>query len=336
MSVRVGHHGMFVNLVKEKNGSPCRYCFSSMVDEMRWRGCAGLYQNLAPVLRLNSCVITPSFSSWRAAIDFSPSLPWPFKVETFALRKPMGSTYHFRSTMILCQEGKGMYTVLGYFESRTFRRKQEEVEKKLVPKETGTKKPCRVWHLHSQLYRLVAPYAYGAVYNHPLEDLMVDTAGGGLAVLLSCMSLLEPPFSSFPSPLLMKVDLREDPLPQFCKTALVPEPFTLYTVSGTLAVSVWHVMSSRTSMFIISFATIKTVDDHCRFWLTGNLFDFFFQNNTACHYIHHQLYGSKYNFSGPFFNMMVIIFGTYMPYSYEKKAGARLLRSKAIKEKRDD
>lgn len=121
-------------------------------------------------------------------------------------------------------------------------------------------------HIHSQHHRLVVPYAFGALYNHPLEGLLLDTVGGALSFLLSGMS-------------------------------------------------------PRTSIFFFSFATVKTVDDHCGLWLPGNLFHMFFRNNTAYHDVHHQLYGSKYNFSQPFFVMWDRILGTYMPYSLEKRAG---------------
>ncbi|GER36150.1 sphinganine C(4)-monooxygenase 1 [Striga asiatica] len=43
-------------------------------------------------------------------------------------------------------------------------------------------------HVHSQHHRLVAPYAFGALYNHPLEGLLIDTGGGALSFLLSGMS----------------------------------------------------------------------------------------------------------------------------------------------------
>ncbi|KAL2484625.1 Sphinganine C(4)-monooxygenase 2 [Abeliophyllum distichum] len=119
-------------------------------------------------------------------------------------------------------------------------------------------------HIHSLHHRLVVPYAFGALYNHPLEGLLLDTVGGALAFL----------------------------------------------VSG---------MSPRASIFFFSFATLKTVDDHCGLWLPGNLFHIFFRNNSAYHDIHHQLYGNKYNFSQPFFVTWDRILGTYMPYSLEKR-----------------
>ncbi|XP_024988452.1 sphinganine C4-monooxygenase 1-like [Cynara cardunculus var. scolymus] len=121
-------------------------------------------------------------------------------------------------------------------------------------------------HIHSLHHRLVVPYAFGALYNHPVEGLLLDTIGGALAFLLSGMS----PWAS---------------------------------------------------IFFFSFATIKTVDDHCGLWLPGNPFHVFFRNNSAYHDVHHQLYGAKYNFSQPFFIMWDKILGTYMPYTLEKRAG---------------
>lgn len=119
-------------------------------------------------------------------------------------------------------------------------------------------------HIHSYHHRLVVPYAFGALYNHPVEGLLMDTVGGALSFLISGMS-------------------------------------------------------PRASILFFSFATIKTVDDHCGLWLPGNLFHIFFQNNTAYHDIHHQLYGNKYNFSQPFFVMWDKVLGTYMPYTLKQR-----------------
>eukprot|EP00252_Welwitschia_mirabilis_P003464 TRINITY_DN13536_c0_g1_i1.p1 TRINITY_DN13536_c0_g1~~TRINITY_DN13536_c0_g1_i1.p1 ORF type:complete len:255 (-),score=21.28 TRINITY_DN13536_c0_g1_i1:193-957(-) len=120
-------------------------------------------------------------------------------------------------------------------------------------------------HIHSHHHRLVVPYAFGALYNHPLEGLLLDTVGGAFSYLLSGMT-------------------------------------------------------PRTSIFFFSFATMKTVDDHCGLWLPGNPFHILFHNNTAYHDIHHQLYGTKYNFSQPFFVMWDRILGTYMPYKIQNRA----------------
>lgn len=119
-------------------------------------------------------------------------------------------------------------------------------------------------HVHSQHHRLVVPYAIGALYNHPLEGLLLDTVGGAFSFLISGMT-------------------------------------------------------PRTSVFFFSFAVIKTVDDHCGLRLPGNPFHLLFRNNTAYHDIHHQLHGTKYNFSQPFFMMWDKFLGTYMPYILVKR-----------------
>ncbi|XP_066372324.1 sphinganine C4-monooxygenase 1-like [Miscanthus floridulus] len=121
-------------------------------------------------------------------------------------------------------------------------------------------------HVHSKHHTLVVPYAFGALYNHPLEGLILDTIGGALSFLISGMT-------------------------------------------------------PRTGIFFFSFATIKTVDDHCGLWLPGNILHVFFSNNSAYHDIHHQLYGNKYNFSQPFFVMWDKILGTYMPYTLQTRKG---------------
>ncbi|KAM7269787.1 hypothetical protein ACFE04_025284 [Oxalis oulophora] len=121
-------------------------------------------------------------------------------------------------------------------------------------------------HVHSQHHRLVVPYAFGALYNHPLEGLLLDTIGGALSFLASGMS-------------------------------------------------------PRTSIFFFSFATIKTVDDHCGLCIPGNFFHMLFKNNTAYHDVHHQLYGNKYNFSQPFFSFWDKFLGTHMDYSIERREG---------------
>ncbi|OTA98925.1 hypothetical protein M426DRAFT_325583 [Hypoxylon sp. CI-4A] len=41
---------------------------------------------------------------------------------------------------------------------------------------------------HSRHHRLYVPYAYGALYNHPVEGFLLDTAGAGLAYKLSLMT----------------------------------------------------------------------------------------------------------------------------------------------------
>jgi sphinganine C4-monooxygenase len=43
-------------------------------------------------------------------------------------------------------------------------------------------------HVHSYHHRLVAPYAFAAQYNHPVEALLIDIVSGALAILVSGMS----------------------------------------------------------------------------------------------------------------------------------------------------
>jgi sphinganine C4-monooxygenase len=41
---------------------------------------------------------------------------------------------------------------------------------------------------HSRHHRLYVPYAYGALYNHPVEGFLLDTLGAGVAYLVSAMT----------------------------------------------------------------------------------------------------------------------------------------------------
>lgn len=43
-------------------------------------------------------------------------------------------------------------------------------------------------HWHARHHRLYVPYAYGALYNHPVEGFVLDTAGAGLGYKVSMMS----------------------------------------------------------------------------------------------------------------------------------------------------
>ncbi|KAK7309778.1 hypothetical protein RJT34_06782 [Clitoria ternatea] len=43
-------------------------------------------------------------------------------------------------------------------------------------------------HIHSLHHRLIVPYSFGALYNHPVEGLLNDTIGGAVSFLVSGMS----------------------------------------------------------------------------------------------------------------------------------------------------
>lgn len=43
-------------------------------------------------------------------------------------------------------------------------------------------------YMHSHHHRLYVPYAFGALYNHPLEGFLLDSCGAALAFELTGMS----------------------------------------------------------------------------------------------------------------------------------------------------
>lgn len=101
-------------------------------------------------------------------------------------------------------------------------------------------------HFHARHHQLYVPYAFGALFNNPVEGFLLDTCGTGLA-----------------------------------------------------AISLG--LSPRETIFLYTFSTLKTVDDHCGYQLPWDLFQYVFPNNSIYHDIHHQMFGIKYNFSQPFF-----------------------------------
>ncbi|CAH01514.1 sphingosine hydroxylase [Kluyveromyces lactis] len=101
---------------------------------------------------------------------------------------------------------------------------------------------------HSRHHRLYVPYAYGALYNSPVEGFLLDTLGTGIAAIVTQLNHTE--------------------------------QVVLYT-----------------------FATLKTVDDHCGYALPLDPFQWLFSNNAVYHDIHHQSFGIKSNFSQPFFTI---------------------------------
>lgn len=43
-------------------------------------------------------------------------------------------------------------------------------------------------HWHSRHHRLYVPYAYGALYNHPVEGFLLDTLGAGMSYKATMMT----------------------------------------------------------------------------------------------------------------------------------------------------
>lgn len=101
-------------------------------------------------------------------------------------------------------------------------------------------------HFHSRHHQLYVPYAFGALFNNPVEGFLLDTLGTGIA-------------------------------------------------------SISLGLTERENIFLYTFSTLKTVDDHCGYSLPWDLFQLIFPNNSIYHDIHHQMFGIKYNFSQPFF-----------------------------------
>ncbi|CAG8686403.1 9598_t:CDS:2, partial [Dentiscutata heterogama] len=46
-------------------------------------------------------------------------------------------------------------------------------------------------HIHSRHHRLYAPYAFGALYNHPIEGFLFDSLGATIAFTLSGLSSID-------------------------------------------------------------------------------------------------------------------------------------------------
>ncbi|KAK8522907.1 hypothetical protein V6N12_056600 [Hibiscus sabdariffa] len=111
------------------------------------------------------------------------------------------------------------------------------------------------------------------------------------------------------------------------------EGFLLDVIGSPLAIYVSG-MSPLTSAVFSSFSIMKSVDDHCGFWIPWNPFQMLFTNNVAYHDVHHQLYGGKYNFAQPFFPFWDKILGTYMDYRVEKREGGGF-QLRPIKESKD-
>jgi sphinganine C4-monooxygenase len=97
------------------------------------------------------------------------------------------------------------------------------------------------------------------------------------------------------------------------------EALLLDTVSGALAVLVSG-MSPATSAWFLAFTTVKAVDDHAGMLIPYNPLHVVFRNNTAYHDVHHQLRGSKGNFSQPFFRTWDLALGTHVPYKIVRAA----------------
>ena len=89
------------------------------------------------------------------------------------------------------------------------------------------------------------------------------------------------------------------------------EGFLLDTLGAIIARYLAN-MSTRQDVLLFTFATFKTVDDHCGYSLPFDPLQFLFSNNAGYHDIHHQAIGIKKNFAQPFFIHWDTIMGTRM------------------------
>lgn len=87
------------------------------------------------------------------------------------------------------------------------------------------------------------------------------------------------------------------------------EGFLLDTCGTGLAAILMHLTHTE-QVFLYTFATMKTVDDHCGYALPWDPFQWLFPNNAVYHDIHHQQFGIKTNFAQPFFTIWDTVFCT--------------------------
>lgn len=130
---------------------------------------------------------------------------------------------------------------------------------------------------HSRHHQLYVPYSYGALYNDPVEGFLLDTAGTGLAAII---------------------------------TGLLP----------------------REELFLYTFATMKTVDDHCGYRFPWDPFQFFFPNNALYHDIHHQNWGFRSNYSQPFFTFWDKLTNTEYQFAKEYQEKQKQITLEKYKE----
>lgn len=126
--------------------------------------------------------------------------------------------------------------------------------------------PFMYKYFHSIHHELYVPYAFGALFNNPVEGFILDTLGTAIAMVLCGLT-------------------------------------------------------HREEAILFTFATMKTIDDHCGYAIPFDPFQIVFPNNAVYHDIHHQQFGLKTNFAQPFFTFWDNIFGTNFKgfEEYQKK-----------------
>ncbi|SCU87894.1 LADA_0E06854g1_1 [Lachancea dasiensis] len=102
------------------------------------------------------------------------------------------------------------------------------------------------------------------------------------------------------------------------------EGFLLDTL-GTGIAAIVTGLTHREQALLFTFATLKTVDDHCGYALPWDPFQWLFPNNAVYHDIHHQQFGIKTNFAQPFFTLWDKVCGTkFHGFEQYEKAQRRI------------
>lgn len=133
-------------------------------------------------------------------------------------------------------------------------------------------------HFHSVHHRLYVPYAYGAMYNHPLEGFLLDTCGALLASTVSCLSVRQSMFFFTFS--------TAKGIHDHCGYSFPFDPFNYLTANNVGYHDIHHQVRGST----------RRVLDHKLIYVS----------------VHVQTIGMKSNFSQPFFTHWDAILGTRM------------------------
>ncbi|KAF3326377.1 sphinganine C(4)-monooxygenase 2-like protein [Carex littledalei] len=232
----------------------------------------------------------------------------------------------------------GMYMMLGSLDQYRLHPREDEEKKNLVPKREVIKGVLLQQLVQSAVACLVFMYTGENSQTSPMRQPSLLTVSGQFLIGMFVMDTWQYFWHRYMH--INKFLYRH--IHSWHHRLVVPysfgsqynhpiEGFLLDTIGAALSFAISG-MSPRTSIYFFSFSVIKGIDDHCGLWLPGNVFHLLFWNNTAYHDVHHQLYGTKYNFSQPFFITWDKILGTHMPYTLVKRDGGGL-EARPIKER---
>ena len=152
--------------------------------------------------------------------------------------------------------------------------------------------------IHSYHHRLYVPYAFGALYNHPLEGFLLDTCGAALAEWIACLSTREA-ILLFAVSTLKTVD-------DHCGYKLPWDPLQLASPNNADYHDIHHQVRQRSSTHLTLHYLLPSPDKSMR----------------------SQVIGIKSNFSQPFFIHWDAILGTRMTRKDIDERRAKLRKQK--------